>query len=171
MHKGEETTPWTSDIEILLAEWSEYVKYKMVIYEQSTIYYENCERLLGIPIIILGVLTTSSIIVDTDQNYEIQRVVSAILSIILTVLTALSKFAANSELAMRCSDMSAQYNKLSLLISGQLALPIEYRDSAPETLKHIRDKMCELRNGPTIPLSVFKSHVHIKQTRAFQTDH
>jgi hypothetical protein len=142
---------WTPESESLLKKWGTRAQFYQILYEQGERFYRQRDRWFGIPILVLGTITTSTIFIQLDGCNKIQHLVSGVLSFLFTLLSALGKFANYRELTFRCREAAQGYDRVSMDIQEQLTLPPADRVYVYQFTAGIKSRLHELKQAPVLP--------------------
>lgn len=152
-------TEWNKYHESLLHRWAETSKTYATMHSLSSHYYGKWDKRLGIPVIILGAATASSIF-STGGNEQMVYV-NGSLTLIITALTGISKFLGLSEKQVKHATASFKYTNIAMTIDAILSFPREQREKTPkEFLEKIRDSILDIReNTPDVRQGVLANYL------------
>lgn len=151
---------WDDSNEKLLQNWGHKAQYYRVLNEQAAALYKRRERWFGIPLIILGSVTTSTLFVSfgTQQDVYVNGV-SAVMSMSFTLLTALGKFLNYSELTHIYSDSANKYDALVMDIQEQLSIPRSARQDPSTFSSQVKTTMRQLKQTISVPSYVLQKYI------------
>jgi hypothetical protein len=151
---------WDDANEKLLQNWGHKAQYYRILNEQAAALYKRRERWFGIPLIILGSVTTSTLFVSFGTQQDIYvNVVSAVLSMSFTLLTALGKFLNYSELTHIYSDSANKYDALVMDIQEQLSIPRLSRQDPSTFSSQVKTTMRQLKQTISVPSYVLQKYI------------
>lgn len=157
---------WTVFHEELLQKWLRISKTYSLMHGLSSRYYARINKGLGLPVVILGALTTSSIfssINNTPDFYssEIWNYVNGFLSLSVTVLSGVSNFLGAEQKLNSHQTSSVKYSKICFNIESILAFPKTEREiDANDFVKEIKKEIMELQeNSIPIPSSILSRYI------------
>lgn len=157
---------WTVFHEELLQKWLRICKTYSLMHGLSSRYYANINKGLGLPVVILGALTTSSIfssITNTPDFYssEVWNYVNGFLSLSVTVLSGVSNFLGAEQKLNSHQTSSVKYSKICFNIESILAFPKTEREiDANDFVKEIKKEIMELQeNSIPIPSSILSRYI------------
>jgi len=151
---------WNYYHENLLKKWSEQVKTYSLLHLLSADYYANLEKKLGIPLILLGAITSSMIFLF-GQNANMVYVNGA-LSMLLTIMISVNNFLSASEKHGKHRISANKYQTISLNIDTLLSFPRENRTEKPEMfITDIKSTIIDIRtNSPDVVSFIIKEYIH-----------
>jgi hypothetical protein len=142
---------WTSEVDALLGHWRNRV------YAAQTAYYWQAERLwrwhylLGIPIIFMSTVVSSSIFADKSGGIGIPTVVIGALGGLTAILASLQTFLKLAETATRNTAAADWYAAIRRDIEALQALPRHLRGDVRARLDLIRKDINKAgQNAPAI---------------------
>ena len=150
---------WDENSENLVKSWGQAAQFYRLLNEQTAYVYHRRDRWFGLPIIVLGTVTTSTMFIQMDSCDNVKSLISGVLSLCCTLLTALGKFFAYSEMEHLHNKNAQLYDSVVLDIQEQMCLPRTSREDAITFLHGIKRRMRELKQVSTIPQSVFKQYI------------
>lgn len=140
--------PWNSYHEKLLKRWSQICKTYAIMHSLSAQYFSKWHKRLGIPVVLLGGITASSIFSSTSEDSRLWVYINGSLSLLTTALTGLSGFLGTAEQTNKHQIASFKYTKISMDIDSLLSFPHEYREKDPSTfLQQKNQEMMEIREN------------------------
>ena len=110
---------WTVDHENLLQKWGNKAQYYRILYERSSDLYKNRDRWFGVPLILLGTITTSSLFIQMDECDVVARTASGICALLFTLMSAVSNFVGYKELTATLLSTSQLYDEVVMDIQDQ----------------------------------------------------
>lgn len=132
---------WDKYHERLLKKWSQMSKTYSILHSLCAQYYFTWHKRLGIPVVLLGGITASSIF-STDQSFAPWKYINGVLALFITALSGVSNFMGLSEKTSKHQTASFKYTKISMDIDTMLSFTRENRDQAP--LSFIQKKKMEM---------------------------
>lgn len=144
--------PWNNYHEKLLKRWSQICKTYAIMHSLSAQHYSKWHKRLGIPVVILGGITASSIFSSNSDDSKIWVYINGSLSLLMTGLAGVSSFLGTSEKTNKHQIASFKYTKISMDIDTVLSFSKEYREvSAHEFVSKKNAEMMEIReNAPEV---------------------
>lgn len=151
---------WGKYHENLLKRWAENAKLFSNMHTLSAQYYSKWNRRLGIPIVIIGGITASSIF--SNNNSQIWIYVNGILALIVTALAGISNFLNIAEKMNKHRTASFKYTKIGMDIDTMLSFAREERKESPqEFIQHMKTDYLEIReNTPEVLSWVIANYIN-----------
>lgn len=162
---------WNRYHEKLLKKWSSTSKIYSAVHTNCANYYSTCNKRLGIPAILIGSLTASSIF-SSEVNANIYwTYVNGGMALLVTALAGIQNFLGYSEKLTKHQTASFKYTKISMNIDTLLTFSRSERKEEPEVfLPAIKECMLEIReNCPEIISWVLEDYLE-KQTNSILSD-
>jgi hypothetical protein len=127
----------------------------------SSEYYNNWDKRLGIPVILLGAAATSSIFTTSGQTDNIWVYVNGGLVLLMTGISGISKFLGTTEKLAKHTSAAFKYTEISMNIDTVLSFPRNDREEKPrEFINLIKTNILELReHSPDLPTWVISSYI------------
>ena len=100
---------WNEYNEYLIKKWSVMCKTYSIMHSISADYYNKLDRKLGIPVILLGAVSASSIFTTSSNSSEIWSYINGCLVLIMTGVSGVSKFLGTSEKFTKHTSASFKY--------------------------------------------------------------
>ena len=156
--------PWNKYHENLLKRWSEHSKIYKTMHSIASQYYTEWDRRLGIPVIILGAFTASSIFsvngFSTELAY-IMNYVNGSLALVLTALTGINKFLGLQEKSVKHNQAVFKYFSIAMEIEQILTFPRNGRRIEPEEfLNSTKLAILEVReHAPEVPGFILEQQI------------
>ena len=150
---------WDENSENLVKSWGQAAQFYRLLNEQTAYVYHRRDRWFGIPVIVLGTVTTSTMFIQMDTCDNVKSIISGVLSLCCTLLTALGKFFSYHEMENLHNKNAQLYDSVVLDIQEQMCLPRSHREDAITFMHGIKRRMRELKQVSTIPQSVFKQYI------------
>ena len=157
----EEYEPWTSQEEVLLAEWADKATCYKWLHSRSEKLYRRMNYIFTIPVIILSTLTgTANFAMDSFVPEEHKQMAMAgvgSVNIFAGILSTLQNFLRYAELMESHRLSEVQWSKFGRNIAVELAMAPKKRKPVKEFLKISRleyDRLIE--QSPTIDDSIIK---------------
>jgi len=151
MNAQQAESGWTSEVDALLGNWRNRV------YAAQSAYYQQAERLwrwhylLGIPMILMSTIVSSSIFADKSGGFGIPTVVTGALGGLIAILASLQTFLKLAETATRNTAAADWYSSIRRDIEQLQALPRNLRGDARARLDSIRKDINKAgQNAPSI---------------------
>jgi hypothetical protein len=138
---------WTKHHEKLLKKWGETSKTLAIMHTLSSGHFARRDRRLGIPVVLLGAVTASSIFASANHTTEIVTYINGGLALITTGLTGLARFLNYSELKNSHNMSSNRYQSIAMEIDTILSFPRTERSRCPhEAIDDIRKSINDVRD-------------------------
>ena len=160
-NKNEEYDPWTSQEEILMAEWADKATCYKWLHSRSEKLYRRMNYIFTIPVIILSTLTgTANFAMDSfvpDEHKQLAMAGVGSINIFAGILSTLQNFLRYAELMESHRLSEVQWSKFGRNIAVELAMAPKKRKPVKEFLKICRleyDRLIE--QSPTIDDSIIK---------------
>jgi hypothetical protein len=150
---------WNDDNERVLQAWGQKAQYYSVLNEQTAALYSRRDRWFGLPLVILGSITTSTMFIGNDCTNDYKTIISGVLSMCCTMLTAFGKFFAYGELKLQFTHTAQMYDSVVLDIQEQLSRPRAEREDAHTFMATIKSTLSQLKKSAEIPHTVFKKYI------------
>lgn len=150
---------WTSENEKLIQKWGSRAQYNVLLYEQAAHIYQKKDRWFGIPLVILGALTTSGIFLQLDLCHPITQWVVGISALVFTILTAVNKLVGYQELMINYTSTAQSYDDLVLDIQYQLSKPRQDRMCANDFISNLKFALKNLKKAPAVPIHVYQQYI------------
>lgn len=146
-------TEWNQYHEELLKKWAEMSKTYNIMHSLCVQYYTSWSKRLGVPIIILGAITASSIFSNNSSvSSAAWTYVNGAMALLMTVLSGISNFLGIAEKTNKHQTASYKFSKIGMDIDMLLAFPRKNRSMAPEQfIEDIKTEILSVReNVPEI---------------------
>jgi hypothetical protein len=157
-------TTWNKYMEDILKKWSSTSKTYSIMHSLAARHYNKWNNGLGIPVILLGAVASSSIFttattVDTDN---IWTYINGGLVLLTTGLTGLSKFLGVNEKQVKHTTASFKYTSISMNIDTLLSFPRNDRQEDPRKfINEIKLAILEVReHSPNLPTWILSSYIN-----------
>jgi len=143
---------WNKYHENLLKKWAEMAKTYTIMHSLCAQYYATWHKRLGIPVIILGGATSSSVFSSNKEDSEVWTYVNGGLVLLVTALVGVSGFIGTVEKTTKHQTASFKYTKISMDIDTLLSFGRRERTSTPQEFIYSKKaEMLEIReNAPEV---------------------
>jgi len=143
---------WNKYHEHLLKKWSQMSKTYSIMHSLCAHYYANWHKRLGIPIILLGGITASSIFSSKKEDFPEWVYINGALALLMTALSGVSNFIGTAEKTSKHQNASYKYTKISMDIDTMLSFSRNERTQTPqEFISGRKIEMLEIReNAPEV---------------------
>jgi len=144
---------WNRYHENLLQKWAERSKTYSIMHSLCAQYYVKYHKRLGIPVVILGGITSSSIFSSNQEHYSmVWNYVNGVLSLLVAALIGISSFMNISEKITKHQTAAFKYTKIAMDIDELLSFGRQSRFSAPQSFIRARkSEMLDIReNAPEV---------------------
>lgn len=154
-------TTWNSYHEDLLQKWSAMSKTYSIMHCVSSEYYNTWDKRLGIPVILLGAVASSSIFTTQNESNKIWTFVNGGMVLLMTGISGISKFLGINEKLSKHTSASFKYTQISMDIDTVLSFPRKERSENPrEFINGIKTSILEIReHAPDLPTWVLSSYI------------
>jgi hypothetical protein len=151
---------WNKYHESLLQKWAQTSKTYSIMHSLSVQYYNKWDKRLGIPIVILGAGTASSIF--SSNGDETLKNLNGCLVLLGVALTGLSKFLNLEESRVAHQTASYKYVSIAMVVDTMLSFPRDKRNKTPQVfLDKIKNSMLEIReNAPDVRPDILSNYLH-----------
>jgi hypothetical protein len=150
--------------ENLLKKWAQMSKTYSIMHSLCAQYFSKWNKRLGIPVVIFGGLTASSIFSTTPETKgaDVWRYVNGSLTLIMTALAGVSKFLNIDERTHKHQTASNKYNAIGMDIDTILSFPRGERTFSPqEFISDIKSRMLEIsENAPNVATWVMSDYLN-----------
>lgn len=126
---------WNEYHEELLKKWAEMSKTYSIIHSLCAQYYTTWNKRLGVPIIIIGGVTASSILSNKNSSLA-WTYINGALALLMTVLSGISNFLGILEKINKHQTASFKYSKISMDIDMILSFGRLNRNISPDDFIH-----------------------------------
>jgi len=154
--------PWNSIQEDILKKWSSMSKTYSMMHTISAEYYNNVDKRLGIPVVLLGAIAASSIFATNANNSGVTwPYINGALVLGMTFLSGISKFLGTSERQVKHTTASYKYTKICMNIDTLLSFQRQDREESPRLfINQIKLEILEIReNSPEIPIWIISDYI------------
>jgi len=145
------TIEWNEYHEELLKKWAEMSKTYNIIHSLCAQYYTTWNKRLGVPIIIIGGITASSILSNKNSSLA-WTYINGALALLMTVLSGVSNFLGIIEKINKHQTASFKYSKIAMDIDMVLSFGRSNRNISPDDfIQEIKISILNCReNAPEI---------------------
>lgn len=139
---------WNRYHEQLLKKWSQMSKTYSIMHSLCATYYSNWHKRLGIPVVIIGGVTASSIFSSNKNDSEVWTYINGGLSLFVAALTGMSSFIGTAEKTNKHQNASFKYTKIAMDIDTILSFSRCERVKTPqEFIQEKKSEMLEIREN------------------------
>lgn len=152
---------WNSFHENLLRKWAQTSKTFAIMHNLSAAFYAKWDRWLGIPVVLLGAVTASSIFATSgDVPIEIHYA-NGCLALLTAGLTGVSRFLGYAEKRVKHQTAAVKYTDVSMEVDAILSFPRSGRVSSPQEFINVtKKKMLDIREAvPEILPSIMTNYL------------
>jgi hypothetical protein len=157
------STLWDSHHENLLKKWGSLSATYNIMHTLSAAKYAKLDRMLGIPVILIGSVTASSIFADADfiGDRVYMSYLNGGLTLLVTALSGISKLLRTSENIANHRNASFKYSQIKIEIDSILSFNRNKRYSTPqEFISKIKRDMLEVQeNCPDVSLDILNKYI------------
>lgn len=139
---------WNRYHEQLLKKWSQISKTYSIMHSLCATYYSNWHKRLGIPVVIIGGITASSIFSSNKQDSEAWTYINGGLALFVAALTGISSFVGTAEKTNKHQNASFKYTKIAMDIDTMLSFGRHERTQTPqEFIQEKKSNMLDIREN------------------------
>ena len=139
---------WNRYHEQLLKKWAQMSKTYSIMHSLCAQYYATWHKRLGIPVVIIGGITASSIFSSNKQDSEAWTYINGGLALFVAALTGVNSFVGTSEKTNKHQNASFKYTKISMDIDTMLSFGRHERTQTPqEFIQEKKSEMLEIREN------------------------
>jgi len=139
---------WNRYHEQLLKKWSQISKTYSIMHSLCATYYSNWHKRLGIPVVIIGGITASSIFSSNKNDSEAWTYINGGLALFVAALTGVSSFVGTAEKTNKHQNASFKYTKISMDIDTMLSFGRHERSQTPqEFIQEKKSDMLDIREN------------------------
>ena len=139
---------WNRYHENLLKKWSQMSKTYSIMHSLCAQYYAKWHKRLGIPVVIIGGVTASSIFSSKKEDSEVWTYVNGSLALLVAALAGVSSFIGTAEKTTKHQNASFKYTKISLDIDVLLSFGRHERPYTPqEFIQSAKSEMLDIREN------------------------
>lgn len=122
---------WNKYQENLLKKWSEMSKTYSIMHSLAAQHYSKWEKRFGIPVVLLGGITASSIFTTASEHLPLWSYINGGLTLFVTGLVGVSNFLGTHERQGKHTTASFKYMTISMNIDTVLSFPRNKREENP----------------------------------------
>lgn len=157
------TVKWDKYQENVLKKWSSMSKTYSTMHSLSAEYWNKWDKRLGIPVVLLGATTASSIFTtnsEIDDN-NIWKYINGGLVLLMTGISGISKFLGTNEKHNKHTSAAFKYTQISMNIDTLLSFPRNDRQKNPrQFINKIKVSILEIREySPNIPTWIISEYI------------
>lgn len=142
------TNTWNRYHEQLLKKWAQMSKTYSIMHSLCAQYYATWHKRLGIPVVIIGGVTASSIFSSNKQDSEAWTYINGGLALFVAALSGVSSFVGTSEKTNKHQNASFKYTKISMDIDTMLSFGRHERIQTPqEFIQEKKSEMLDIREN------------------------
>lgn len=139
---------WSKYHENLLKRWAETCKTYSIMHSLCAQYYNKWNKRLGVPIVVLGAVTASSIFSGNENESLIWRYINGSLALVVTALSGVNNFIGTMEKTTKHQNASFKYTKIALDIDTILSFARDARHQTPQQfINSKKTEMLEIREN------------------------
>lgn len=144
----EDNIRWDQYHEKLLKKWAEICKTYSIMHTLCAQYYSKWHKRLGIPVVIIGGVTASSIFSSNKENSDVWIYINGSLALLVAGLAGVSNFLGTSEKTIKHQTASFKYSKIGMDIDAVLCFSRkERKESGQEYILKKKLEMLEIREN------------------------
>jgi hypothetical protein len=139
---------WNRYHEQLLKKWSQISKTYSIMHSLCATYYSNWHKRLGIPVVIIGGVTASSIFSSNKNDSEAWTYINGGLALFVAALSGISSFIGTAEKTNKHQNASFKYTKIAMDIDTMLSFGRHERTQTPqEFIQEKKSAMLDIREN------------------------
>lgn len=139
---------WNRYHEQLLKKWAQMSKTYSIMHSLCAQYYATWHKRLGIPVVIIGGITASSIFSSNKNDSEAWTYINGGLALFVAALSGVSSFVGTSEKTNKHQIASFKYTKISMDIDTMLSFGRNERTQTPqEFIQEKKSEMLDIREN------------------------
>ena len=154
---------WNKYQENILKKWSSMAKTYSIMHSISSEYYNIWDKRLGIPVILLGAATASSIFTTSTKKdtINIWSYINGGMVLLMTGISGISKFIGTNEKQAKHTIASFKYTEISMNIDTLLSFPRNDRQEQPrQFINDIKLNILQVReNSPDLPTWIVSNYI------------
>jgi hypothetical protein len=149
---------WNEFTESLLRRWSKRCHTYSLLHSLSADYFSSWNKRLGIPLVVLGGATSSSIFASSQDSNHIMTYINGSLVFLMTGLIGVSKFLSLDENQVKHQSASFKYLSIVMNIDTILTFPRSERQyESQEFVSMMKSSILEVRENSPEVLSWIKA--------------
>ena len=157
------TIKWDKYQENVLRKWSSMSKTYSIMHSLAAEYWNKWDKRLGIPVVLLGTVTASSIFTinsEIDDN-NLWKYVNGGMVLLMTGISGISKFLGTHEKHTKHESAAFKYTQISMNIDTLLSFPRSDREKNPrQFINKIKVAILEIREySPNIPTWIISEYI------------
>jgi len=139
---------WNIYHEKLLKKWAQLSKTYSIMHSLCATYYSTWNKRLGIPVVIIGGVTASSIFSSNKQSSEAWTYINGGLALFVAALSGVSSFIGTAEKTNKHQTASFKYTKIAMDIDTMLSFARHERLQTPqEFIQEKKGDMLDIREN------------------------
>jgi hypothetical protein len=139
---------WNKYHEHLLKKWAQLSKTYSIMHSLCATYYSTWNKRLGIPVVIIGGITASSIFSSNKESSEAWTYVNGGLALFVAALSGVSSFIGTAEKTNKHQTASFKYTKIAMDIDTMLSFARHERLQTPqEFIQEKKGDMLDIREN------------------------
>ncbi len=144
---------WNNYHESLIKRWSSMAKTYSTIHTLSASHYKRIDKFLGIPVILLGAITASSIFSSHDEEHFPEwKYINGGMALLMTALTGISNFLSLKEKINSHNIAAYKYLRVSMDIDTILSFTRQNRIKDPQSfIYEIKKEILEIKENCSQP--------------------
>lgn len=148
--------------ENILKKWSSMSKTYSTMHSISAEYYSAWDKRLGIPVIILGAVASSSIFSSSDNTSIEWDYINGAMVLLMTGISGISKFLGTHEKRAKHTSAAFKYTHIAMNIDTLLSFPRDDRVEDPrQFINEIKLSILEVReHSPDLPTWVVSGYIN-----------
>lgn len=157
------TVKWDKYQENVLKKWSSMSKTYSTMHSLAAEYWNKWDKRIGIPVILLGAITSSSIFTTNSEidDSNIWKYVNGGMVLLMTGISGISKFLGTNEKHIKHTSAAFKYTQISMNIDTLLSFPRNDREKNPrQFINKIKVAILEIREySPNIPTWIVSEYI------------
>lgn len=159
---------WNSYHEDLIRKWAQTSKTYAIMHSLSATKYAKWDSWLGIPVVILGAITASSIFAASHTSSIEVQYANGCLALVAAGLTGVNRFLGYAEKQVKHQNANVKYTAISMEIDSILSFPRDGRTSTPqEFINAMRTSILEIReSSPEVISGIIEDYMVKRATKS-----
>lgn len=139
---------WNKYQEQLVKRWAEMGKIYSIMHSLCAQHYSKWDKLLGVPVVVIGGITASSIFSSTKDNSDIWVYINGTMALLVTALAGVSNFLGTAEKTTKHQNASFKYTRIAMDIDTLLSFGRTERKMSPQEFIHTKKaEILEIREN------------------------
>lgn len=152
---------WDRYHEATLKKWSSMSKVHNTMHLTAANYYNKLDMIFGIPVVLLGTISASSILTSSNSDALIWTYINGGIVLLMTGISGVSKFLGTAEKQNKHNISAYKYTAIHMEIDTMLTLARNERNKKPiDFVTEIKKQILEIKKySPEIPPWIVSGHI------------